>query len=307
MTSPVAYPVALSSAPEFHLQNADVHPISGDDSCAPSCHPRRVRRRAGRVLTVQQRERLSERDVTVLASVGKYRYMTAVQIEELHFSGHTTRITGARTCRRVLSRLTDCGLLRRLDRRVGGVRAGSASFVYGLAPLGQRTVAPDSGSRIRYHEPSDEFLEHTLAIAQLAVNLYVLARSGSADIVAIEPEPGCWRRFTGGLDGPQTLKPDLYVSLRSGDFDYQWFVEVDRATHSAAAVVRKCKLYHRYWQTGAEQERSGLFPRVLFIVPSKHRAGLIEHAIRRAHGLNRNLFAVTTNDDALQWLTGAKS
>jgi hypothetical protein len=198
-------------------------------------------------------------------------------------------------------------VLWRLDRRIGGVRAGSVSFVYALGPLGYRVLRDKGGARIRRHEPSAEFLDHTLAVAQLAVDLHRLARSGRIDLVDIEPEPDCWRKFTAGLEGVQILKPDLSVSLRATDYEYHWFVEIDLSTHSAAAVVRKCQLYNRYWSTGIEQDRSGLFPRVLFVTPNARRAGLLERAIGGARQLSAKLFAVTTTADAMECLTGAVS
>ena len=307
MTSPLAYPVALSSAGKTTCKSQAGHSTVATTCSASTDESMGASRRAGRAAARRQRRCLSERDLAVLASIGKYRYMTALQVEELHFYGHASRITGARTCRRVLERMTEVGLLWRLERRIGGVRAGSASFVYALAPLGQRTADPESQGRLRYREPSVEFLDHTLEVAQLVVNLHVLARGGGLDVLDLEPEPGCWRRFLAGYEGVQILKPDLAVSLRIGEFDYQWFVEVDRATHSPAAVVRKCRLYHGYWQAGVEQERSGLFPRVLLVAPGRRRAGLIERAIRQASGLNQELFVVTTSDDALRWLTGVMS
>ena len=103
------------------------------------------------------------------------------------------------------------------------------------------------------------------------------------------------------------MKPDLSVSLRATDYEYHWFVEVDLSTHSAAAVVRKCQLYNHYWSTGIEQDRSGLFPRVLFVVPNAKRAGLLERAIGGAHHLSAKLFVVTTTADAMACLTGAAS
>jgi hypothetical protein len=264
--------------------------------------------RAGRAAARRCRTHLSNRELAMMASIESYRYLTARQIEELHFFSHATPLTGARTCRRVLERLTRAGVLWRLARRVGGVRAGSASFVYALAPLGQRILDGGDGGRVRRREPSEEFLDHTLAIAQLAVDLHCLTRhGGDIDLLEVEPEPGCWRRFSAGLEGIEVLKPDLSVSLKAGDFEYHWYVEIDLSTHSAAAVVRKCLVYQRYWSTGIEQDRSGLFPKVLFVAPNQRRTDLLERSIAAARQLNRDLFAVTTTGGALECLTGAAS
>lgn len=267
----------------------------------------RAPQRAGRAIVAQASQQLSERELAVLENVERFRYLSARQIEDLLFFDHASPLTGARTCRRVLRRLTKATALWRLDRRIGGVRAGSSSFVYGLAPLGYRVLHRDEGARVRRREPSLEFLDHTLAIAQIAVDLHCRARTDESEVLDIQTEPACWRKSTVGLEGVQVLKPDLYVALRSGEFDYHWFVEVDCSTHSAAAVVRKCWLYQRYWATGIEQDRSGLFPQMLLVAPTQRRAGLLQRDILAARGLNSELFVVTHVAGALEHLTGCVS
>ena len=92
----------------------------------------------------------------------------------------------ARVCRRVLARLTRDRLLARLDRRVGGVRAGSASYVYALGSEGGQLLA---GTRYRVTEPSSLFLDHTLAIADARIELEAAARERLFDLVEVEIEP----------------------------------------------------------------------------------------------------------------------
>ena len=308
MTYPLGYPLALSSPPGFCLQSDAPACTSDDDSCAHMCTNMRTPTRGGRAVATRFRQGLPERDIEVVASIGRYKYLSAKQIEELHFFAHATPLTGARTCRRVLKRLTKAGVLWRLARRIGGLRAGSVSYVYALTTLGFRILDDTSAARGRRYEPSEEFLDHTLAIAQLAVELHRLARTEDGiDLLDLDPEPGCWRRFTAGLEGVQTLKPDLSVSLRATDYEYHWFVEVDLSTHSATAVVHKCQMYNRYWSTGIEQDRSGLFPRVLIVTPNVRRASVLERAIGSARHLSTKLFAVTTTADAMECLTGAAS
>ena len=65
----------------------------------------------------QLREGLSERDLAVVTSVYEHRFLTARQIEALHFDDHATAEAAARICRRVLARLTRERLLARLRRR----------------------------------------------------------------------------------------------------------------------------------------------------------------------------------------------
>jgi hypothetical protein len=239
-----------------------------------------------------------------MASVERYRYLSTLQIQDLHFSEHATSLTAARTCRRALERLVALGALWRLERRIGGLRAGSASYVYALAPLGHRLLHEGESAHLRRREPSPQFVDHTLAIAQLAVDLTGLERAGRIELLSLEPEPRCWRSFAVGYEGSEVLKPDLEIALRSGGYEYRWFCEVDLATHGASAISQKCRLYQRYWESGHEQERSGLHPKVLFVAPGARRAAVLVRTIAGTGNLNRELFAVTTQDEALACLIG---
>ena len=100
--------------------------------------------------------------------------MSAQQIQALHFpdAEHDNEQAATRARQRVLERLTRERLLIRLDRRIGGVRAGSAGFVLALGPVGQRVLAT-SGPRRRSYEPTLRFVDHTLAMTQLVVDLTV--------------------------------------------------------------------------------------------------------------------------------------
>jgi Replication-relaxation len=263
--------------------------------------------RVGRIALERFRRMLSERETAILTSSDRFRYLTARQIESLHFFDHTSEVTAARTCRRVLERLVRAGVLQRLDRRIGGIRAGSAAFVYSLSPLGYRLLHDEDGLRRKHREPSPHFLDHTLAVAQLAVDLQVVARDGVVDIMESETEPLCWRSFTKGLAGEETLKPDLFIALGVGSYEHRWFVEVDLATASTAAVIRKCRVYHDYWATGVEQDRAGIFPKALWVAATERRATQLEQAISSAPRLNRDLFEVTVTKRAIPLLTESAS
>ncbi|MCE5254320.1 MAG: replication-relaxation family protein [Actinomycetia bacterium] len=241
-----------------------------------------------------------------MKSIELYRYLTASQIEDLHFHDHTSPLTGARTCRRVLERLSETGVIFRLERRVGGIRAGSASYIYGLGSVGQRVLHQGDAARVRRREPSLTFIDHTLAISQLAVDLTVISRQDLVDLLELTPEPGCWRSFQQSLEGSVTLRPDLAVAVRAAGYQYHWFVEVDLGTHSSASVARKCRVYQDYWCSGVEQDTHGLFPKVLWVTPTVRRAEQLGRAISAAHGLYENLFDVTTTDEVVCHMVGVK-
>ena len=249
----------------------------------------------------QLRERLSERDLTIMRSVREHRFLTARQIEQFHFVEHCTDEAGARVCRRVLARLTRERLLARLQRRVGGVRAGSASFVYVLGPVGGRLL---DETRRRFTEPSPLFLDHTLAVADAHVALAGAARRGQLELLSVDVEPSCWRRYIGSGGASEIVRPDLYAVTASGVFEHCWFLEIDRGTESPAAISRKCVAYGAYWRTGREQETHGTFPLVTWVAPDDQRAKRLTAVISSARNVKRDLFHVTTSERLVELMAG---
>lgn len=250
---------------------------------------------------------LSERDVAIVRQVAELRLMSTRQIETLHFGPgpHASRVTARRTCQRVLRRLVAHRLLLPLERRVGGVRAGSASFVYALGPVGQRLVDLE-GPRRRLREPGAAFVDHTLAIGQLVVALTLAAGRGLCELLALEAEPRCWRAFT-GTGGQQVLRPDLFVSLGVGEFEHRWFVEVDRGQEHLPTLLRKCRHHEAYYRSGTEQGRHGVAPRVCWLMPSDRQVGRLLSGIERAGDLTTRLFTAGITEQAVEMLCGGTS
>jgi hypothetical protein len=245
--------------------------------------------------------------VAVIDQVRDLKLMSGAQIQTVHFSldDHATNDAAARACRRVLRRLTSERLLVRLERRIGGIRGGSAGFVYAASPLGHRILERD-GARRRFREPSATFVHHTLSISQLVVDLIELQRAKKLDILRLEPEPRCWRTLTSPA-GVQTLRPDLFVSLGVGEYEHHWFIEMDLGTETVARRLVKCKQYDAYYRTGREQADHGLFPKVLWIVPRQSLADDLQRAVQNTRNLDTELFEVTTNADALGLLAGSSA
>ncbi len=206
---------------------------------------------------------LSERDQAVLRTVGTLRLITGGQLQRLFFADGGQGSANPRVARRALQRLTSLGLLQRLERRVGGIQAGSSSYLYALTPRGGRAVELPVG-RGRQREPSLTFVSHTLAAGETCVGLHEARRLGRLDSLRVEVEPQCWRSLD-GLDGAR-LKPDLFVLAAAGDSEHLAFVEVDQGTEHGPAIRRKAALYERYFRSGREQARLGAFPRVLWLV-----------------------------------------
>jgi hypothetical protein len=257
------------------------------------------RRRLARLST-----ELSERDFEVLHSVASHRFLSAKQIERLHFHDHASRLTAARVCRRVLARMVRDRLLARLERRaVGGLHAGSASYIYCIGPAGRRLRA-EGGIR-QAREPAAAFLEHTLAVAEVHIELREAARTDRFELLGVEVEPASWRHYLNSGGGRETLRPDLYAVSARGEYEYCWFLEIDRGREGPSALTRKCRQYETYWRSGNEQQRSGTFPLVVWVAPDDNRASALERTIRSARLLKQELFRVVTHTELVELFAGS--
>lgn len=248
---------------------------------------------------------LSGRDYAIIGQVADLRLMSARQIAAIHFAAadHESANSAARCCRRVLERLVRDRLLIRLERRIGGVRAGSASYVYAIGPVGQRVLGRNE-PRARFREPSTTFALHTLAIAQLITDINHESRAGRLDLLQMQPEPACWRSSTAGLGVPVVLRPDLFTAVGVGDFEHRWFIEMDLGTEHLPTLLRKCHAYETYYRSGTEQAAHEVFPKVLWIMHTHDRAERLAAAIERDARLTAELFTVTTTELAMSELTG---
>jgi hypothetical protein len=250
---------------------------------------------------------LSERDVAILESLRTHRLLTTAHLRRLHFAvGHATVAAASGAALRVLVRLESHHLVSRLDRRIGGVRAGSSGIVWQLGSTGDRLLRTMHGQkrRRRYVEPSPAFTAHTVAVADLAVRLHELQDRGAVELVRVETEPSCWRSFVGPHGASEWLKPDLYVVTASGDYEDHWFFEADLATEHPPVVVRKAKVYQRYAASGAHQARHGLFPASVWVVPDTARQSAVRAALAADGALQPKLFRVVTTDEFTGLVTG---
>jgi len=248
---------------------------------------------------------LSERDREVLLALGKLRMLTGLQVQRLCVADGSPA-TRARRTRALLQRLADLKLVVRLGRSVGGVRAGSSGYVYGLSGNGQAVLAtsgPVGGRRRRVWEVQPSFMDHLLAITDLYVSLIEADRDGSAELMTFEAEPACWRRFPGGSGEPVTLKPDAFVRLGIGDVELSAFVEIDMGTESAPTIARKCGAYISYYRSGIEQNQHGVFPRVVWLANNPRSLGRISAVLHRLPREVQHLFAIAPTTAAVTALT----
>lgn len=275
-------------------------PPSGDDT-----YPSAARLGYARRARVTQAElsliagRLSGRDQALLVTLKTFRLATVLQLQAIHFAGHASDVTARRLTRKVLTRLREQGLVERLERRIGGLKGGSAGHIYQLAPLGHRVLG--NPTRKRSNEPSLHHVDHTLAITGVAARLHAWQNHGGGEIEVLEAEPTCWRSDPNSL--LSTLKPDLYAQLSDASYELRWFIEVDLGTESSKVLARKLSAYTSYWRSRIEQEAHGFFPAIIWLADDERRAAFIERTIAETKHIEPRLFTVRLLDAAEDELT----
>lgn len=249
---------------------------------------------------------LTERDLAVLGSLAQLRLLTTTQLERLHFREGSAQ-TQARRCRRCLARLHDFDLVHRLERRIGGLHAGSSGFIYGLTGWGRRLIGSDGPAggqrRRRQWEPSPPFQDHVLAVSELFVQLREAERQGQLELIDFIAEPACWRTYLGPDGAPLVLKPDAFVVTAEPDYEHLSFVEVDLGTEGQAAIRSKAERYRRNWLVGQEQRQFGVFPRIVFLAPHAERVAVLHRWLAPAYA-QADLFVVGQLDQAPLLLGG---
>jgi len=210
------------------------------------------------------------------------------------------RQSGARQARRALSRLTAWRILDRQPRLIGGRRAGSRGYLYGLGPAGARLLARETGVRVRCPTtPGDRFINHVLSCTELVVQMEEAARRGEIEMIEIQGEPQCWRGFLGPFGARRVLKPDLFVRVGAGALEDRWMIEVDLATEARGTLVTKFKRYLAHYQSGSEQRTHGAYPRVLWTVPGERRDHQVREVLGEQPAATQRLVTVCGFDEAV--------
>ena len=226
-----------------------------------------------------------------MQDVARLRLATGKQLERLHFA----ELTGASRSvvrRRVLGRLVQERVLATLERRIGGVRAGSEGLVYYLDTAGQRLLAAD-GSFRRMQPPGERYVRHVLAVTGVYVDLTVRAREGGLRLDGFEAEPASW--WPDGLAG--RLKPDGYVRVTSSEHFDSWWLEVDLATEHVPTLKRKLAVYVDFYLRG-QLGPDKVMPLILVTVPDTKRLSGIDRLIRQLPSQAGELFTVALHNDA---------
>lgn len=310
---PIDAPIASSATAPLTSTNIEIgSPNDGAHTGTTPTKPtgkQRIQRRDIEALA----SRLSERDLAILRSVAEHQFLTMRHIQRLHFNDHPAAAS-ARLARRALARLRDLRLLGTLERRIGGLEAGSEGLIHYIDVVGDQLLHGRSGRRARrFHQPSQRFLNHRLAVADTRLALIEADRQAQLELVEAAVEPTSWRRFIGIGGARLTVKADLYVEIattRGSDFVNPWFIEVDLGTETIPTLLKKCLDYEAYRRTGTEQANDSGFPLVIWSVLHNNRTNAerrrlaLREAIDRDRTLPSALFRVVAPDQLVPLLAG---
>lgn len=245
-----------------------------------------TRRYATRKRIAHLEETLTPRERAIIDTLDRLRVATTEQLRRIHFSDLTTH-SAARQAPALLGSLAARQVVVKLERQVGGVRAGSRAAVWSLDTAGQRLASscgPAGGfHRRRPWTPSLSFLAHRLAVSEVFASLAERKQAGAVEMLDFDAEPLSWRRFTSAHGAAAYLKPDAFVRL---------------------AV--KLRAYRQYWETGREQERRGYFPKVVFAVPSEERKAVLVDLFAGQPTETWPLWQVVLAGDLIDVLIGGK-
>ena len=236
----------------------------------------------------------------LLALVAAHRFATTTQLARLTAPEYASPASALRQTQRHLASLAQQRLVTSLERRVGGWQGGSAVTVWAATTRGHRLVAADEGEEVprrqRPREVSTTFLDHLLAITEVRTSIEEAVRQQTDTEATVALEPECWRTALSPSGQPQVLRPDLAVTITSPAYEDRYLIEVDRATENPGRVIATCWRYQEHQATSAQASDDGVFPLVVWLVPTDRRRHRLERAIAHSTGLLRDLFRVIRLD-----------
>lgn len=297
MAEAATFPAKSAESGQDSFERSKVH-YPRQESSVTEAQPASQRPRTSSTSTLLQA--ISERDALILGSIAEFRLLSTTQIRELHFSAHASKDAAIQATWAVLRRLEERRLLQRVGRQRRFAVGGSTPVTWGLDTAGERVTRflggePKAPRRRNLLPEGDEY-HHTLTVADTFLRLVRSHRTGRIDLVEVRGEPAAWRNYPGQLGRAITLKPDLALITQTPEYRDHWFVEVDLGNQSIPRLIRKCQRYEQYRASGLEQQRLGVFPRVVWVMPNEHRADRLRAAIASERELRPGMFLVTVPD-----------
>ena len=248
---------------------------------------------------------LPDRYTVPVLHLSRARVLSGGQLDRLLRQPDTAPKAASRARQRAMTHLIGLGLVARLDRRIGGVRAGSAGYVHVLSPAGYKFAAILTGQQLpgpvrRFRAPGPMFVAHALDIAEIYVQLTeASSKDGGFRVATFVTEPATWWRESGIF-----LRPDAYTALATSHYRDVWWVEIDRGTESIPRLHDKLRDYLDHADSGGTGP-DGALPRVLITTPSARRCAVISELITGLPPPAADLFVVCQHREAANRLITA--
>lgn len=275
------------------------------------------------------RERLTPRDMQIISFIEQAHCAFTHQLTRLFFASASNEQAASKACRRNMQKLLEYKLVNKLDRKIGGYRAGSNANIWYLTDAGYKLLDledPDTPlKRRRFLEPSAITLRHRLTSVECYIQMVELGRkiqlggnvqaeeaggnSGAASktnsgtitprsfsVRKVEFEPKSWKQYP--YDNKNKyLKPDLFISIEKDGYEYLYFVEIDLASESMTDILRQCESYHDCYNSRAIQNEYDIFPIVLWIVPDEKRKERFVKVLKEQYERTNHLFTIITAEE----------
>jgi hypothetical protein len=282
---------------------------------------------------------ITERDVQLLAHVGRHRFLSSTHLAALD-GGSPQNVL------RCLRALFDHGYLDRPRAQLATVPLeGPQALVYGLAPKGARLlreygrhVAGGGDWTEKNKRAGAIFLEHTLAVADFMTAIELSCRTRSDielmrehEVIADAPEetrnarePLRWLVQPNRTRNEMwSVVPDGLFALSFADGTAAYFlIEIDRGTIPIVrnsldhrSIARKLATYYEGWRANRHVDQFGVKQmRVLIVTESAERVKNMLSAIDQITGEKGSNFFLLTDKASLnagnpleiEWTSGKR-
>jgi len=263
---------------------------------------------------------LTERDLELLLSLSKYRYLSVSQIHTVHFPSRQT------TYRR-LRALTNLNYVQPFNVPTIPER------LYHITKTGARALAAYAElpyDELPWHPPSKKpkdyyFLRHFLELNDFQIALLEACLSSEIDLLGFLPEYKGTKTPRGGLrrhvrdEAPDVTQhgrpvahtPDAVFALEKASKPALFFLEIDRGTevvsNPAKGFLKAVRFYLNYWHSGGYRRYEKEFGisqtrqpfRLLVVTPSEARIDTMRQATTQLPFPNsdpKRFFWATTPD-----------
>jgi hypothetical protein len=223
---------------------------------------------------------LSPRETEVFRRLAEYRYLSRPQIQQFLVGG-TTMTPAAQMVAtwRVLRRLKKRGLVTTNALLAGEPDAAPTHIAYFLTSVGRRRFAdeePDFPVR-RLVQRGTFLIAHALMVADIALAFRRSAQTQTDhQLVLWECD---WR--TAALLRPAAVLPDARLVYRIAVRRTHAFIEADRGSEGSRFFEGKVARYLELYRSNTWRQHLPVWPLVLTVTPSEHRATELRRATER--------------------------